>query len=174
MGLRVKVKLDDAAVSALAYRLSELSTKRATAAVRKGVDKATQMVSADAKTRVPKRTRQLRKAIGRRVRKYRAGAVVVGLVGPRRGFRIVLPNGKTVDPVKYAHLVEFGRRAVTAKKKLLADKLGGVVFGKSVRAAAPKPFLRPAYDANRAKIPAELARQLNLALAAFAAGRPFR
>jgi HK97 gp10 family phage protein len=175
MGLRVKVAIDDTAVSALAYRLAELSAKHARAALKAGVNEATQLVAADAKVRVQKRTRQLKKSIGRKVKGYRGGAVVVGLVGPRRGFRITLPDGRTVDPAKYAHLVEYGRGASRVKKKkVLADKIAGKVFGKEVAPARPKPFLRPAFDANRAKIPVVMAREMNRGLAAFAAGRPYR
>mgnify|MGYP000007505271 CR=1 FL=1 len=52
-------------------------------------------------------------------------------------------KGRKVDPVKYAHLVEGGRGMTVPKlKKALAD--GETVFGKRVRAVAPKPFMKPA------------------------------
>lgn len=172
MGLRTKFTLDDSAVAALAFRLNELSAKHAKKAIKKGIDAATKFVAADAKARVPRRTGLLKKSIGRRVQSYRGGTVVSGLVGPRRGFATVLPSGKKVNPAKYAHLVEFGRKVVVAKKALLlADRVEGVVFGKQVRAVAPRPFLRPAWDANKGRVTGEMVRQLNAALAEFARGR---
>lgn len=48
-----------------------------------------------------------------------------------------------VDPVKYAHLVEGGRKAVRpVKKKTMSGR--GVVYGKRAAAVRPRPFMDPA------------------------------
>lgn len=171
MPLAIKCKVKDGAIQALARKLAEVDRKAARKAIRFGVNEATKFVAADAKANVPKGTGLLKKSIGRRVRSYRGGTVISGIVGPRSGFAITLPNGKKVNPAKYAHLVEFGRKAVKAKKALLlADKFANVVFGKEVKAVAPRPFLRPAWDKNEARSVGAIANALNAALAEFARG----
>ena len=74
------------------------------------------------------RTGQLRKSIGMKQKKYPSGVMWTG-VGPRKGFKIQTEEFGPVNPVNYAHLIEFG----------------------TVRADA-RPFLRPAYDKNRTKV----------------------
>lgn len=95
----------------------------------------------------------LKKSIGRVVRTYRSSGTVIVVLGPRLGFRqevSIRPDkvfresgGRTIkihrprpdqlrvirDPVKYAHLVEYG-----TKKR------------------AAKPFLRPAWAAHKAQM----------------------
>lgn len=79
--------------------------------------------------RVQKRTGQLWRSIGHRVKTYPSG-VVIGLVGARSGFRTMLTtkSGKRVpvDPRFYLHLLEFGTKRSRAF-----------------------PILRPAWDAGR-------------------------
>lgn len=171
MPLSIKTKLGSDAIQALARKLNEFDRRASRKAIRKGVNEATKFVAADAKANVPKRTGLLKKSIGRQVRSYRGGTVVSGIVGPRSGFATTLKNGKKVNPAKYAHLVEFGRRAVKVKKALiLADRFAKQVFGEEVGAVAPQPFLRPAWDKNEARAVDELAKALNEAIAAFARG----
>lgn len=98
-----------------------------------------------------RRTGQLKKSIGSKVKTYSNGAVVA-IVGPRRGFKTkhtvkpgddvfytakdgtlrkfaaVHPQEIPVDPVHYAHLIELG----TEHSKAM-------------------PFLRPALDQTRAQ-----------------------
>lgn len=48
-----------------------------------------------------------------------------------------------VDPAKYAHLVEGGRKAVRpAKKRVMSGR--GVVYGRHAAAVQPRPFMEPA------------------------------
>jgi HK97 gp10 family phage protein len=75
----------------------------------------------------------LAKSIGKIQRTYKRAGVVMTIIGARKGFRQVI-NGKPRDPSLYAHLVEYG----TAPHG-------------SHPGAAPKPFLRPAFDANKAQ-----------------------
>ena len=122
------------------------------------------------------RTGQLAKSIGYVYRVYRSKTIWVYVIGPRKGYRMridALPERsqkrlvrllgkrkrrkltaaqtrillqKTVDPVKYAHLVEGGRKSVKPRaRKILSDRT--TVFGKQARAVGAKPFMRPAATA---------------------------
>lgn len=159
--LRMKMKVDGAAIAKLAAKLGQIDRKIARKALKQGINEITKNVLWTAKSLVPKRTGQLRRSLGRIVKVYRGGSTVVGIVGPRKGFKIVI-NGVPINPVKYAHLVEFGRREVVAKnKKVLAGDgtplagraaksykggAGKVFFGKKVRSVPPCPFMGPAWD----------------------------
>lgn len=101
---------------------------------RKVLNAITKPVLKTAKSLVPERTGQLRKSLGRKVRTYPGSGVTVGVVGPRFGFKIEI-NGKSINPVHYAHLQENGTKF-----------------------HAPQPFLRPAWDAHKAAMPATAAR----------------
>jgi HK97 gp10 family phage protein len=164
-GSKVRCRVESRAVAELLARLAGLDRKVARKALRKGLTEATRVVMWDARALVPKRTGTLRKSIGRKVWTKRGGAVIAGIIGPRKGFR-VLVRGRPVNPVRYAHLVEFGRRAVVAKKKatgaagVLSEGKGGEVFGPRVASAAPRPFMRPAWERNKDRIVAVLVREL--------------
>lgn len=117
-------------------RLDAVGKKVKKKAVRSAVNHASKLLLREAKSRVPTRTGQLKKSLGRKVKAY-PGAVV-GIVGPRTGRRIqigVRQRGNSagtpimIDPVKYAHLVEYGHG------------------GRSP--APPHPFLRPAFDSSK-------------------------
>lgn len=148
-------------------------------AARAAAGKAGRIVAKEAKARTASRTGTLKKAMGSKVaaRKKTPGAVAI--VGPRRDSekaiarsvaavaagkrkrsirrrfaRAVAYMGRQikVDPVKYAHLLEFGRKAVApTKKKALSftDRTG--VFRRA-KAAAAKPFLGPAYRAAEQRV----------------------
>ncbi len=156
---RVSFRLTSAALERITKRLADISQKAATEAIQKGMRAACQLIAKDAKARVRVRTGLLRKSIGWKVKTY-PSKIVVGIVGPRKTFKTRIDgkivrrslrtqvNGKWVNPVKYAHLVEFG----TVHSR-------------------PFPFMRPAWDANRGKIGAILTRHINLALRAVCKGR---
>ncbi len=92
-----------------------------------------------------KKLKLLRKSIGYRIKTYKTS--VVGVCGPRRGFKTVI-NGRPHDPVKYAHIVENGRGPVVAKDKILSD--GVTIYGTQVKATKPNPFMRRAFNATEA------------------------
>lgn len=187
---RIKTSVGSAAVARLAEKLAALDKKAVRRALKAGINEITKVVAKDAKSRVPKRTGQLKKSIGRKVTVKKDGSKVIGFVGPRSGFRVVI-NGVPVNPIKYAHLVEFGRREVvagkakgkaTGKKVLSGDgrpltgkaaKQAGpfrrVIFGKRVRSVPPRPFLRPAWDAISGSASGILVRHLEKAIRDFAA-----
>lgn len=101
--------------------MRQLETLKRTARnkhVRKGVNDGTKLLLKAVKSRCPTESGLLKKSLGRKVKAYKAA--IVGLVGPRRGYkREVKIGGKTEvrDPSKYAHLAErnkpFMRPALT-------------------------------------------------------------
>lgn len=135
-------------------RLDGLKRRVKNTILRKAMRRATAIVLKAARGNCPKDTGLLRKSLGSKVKAYRQSGVVVGLVGPRKGFKQEVTRkggGKMqADPVRYAHLVEFGRKEVTTTKTVLSD--GTTVFGRSVRMVPPRPFLRPAWDQNKAAV----------------------
>lgn len=97
-------------------------------------------------------TGALQDSIGLKVKPYQRGAKIFGIVGPRRGFRRSDPSGKGFrDPVKYAHLVEFGHYTRAGKGgKFGAAKKGEKVTEETATAyVLPQPFMRPAYAATK-------------------------
>jgi len=62
-----------------------------------------------ARQKVPQETGLLKKSLGKKVKTYTDTNAVVAIVGPRSGFRQII-DGRPKNPVKYAHLVEFGAR----------------------------------------------------------------
>jgi HK97 gp10 family phage protein len=177
-------------VPKLVRKLAELDKKVCKKALRDGVNEATKPILKDARARVPVDTKLLKKALGRKVVSYRVGLSVVGIVGVRkhmegkkgqrkRGskWRVKVGTdsaGKPVymDPIKYAHLVEFGTRPhAIAKGDRLARKgrkgkkvqLGGRHPG-----TKPHPFLRPAMDGGRRAAVATVKRFLQAAIEAAA------
>lgn len=106
---------------------------------RRALTKAGRRIVKVAKTRVPKRTGQLKKSLGQKGKTYKDTVVVI--VGPRTGYAITDETGKRHDPAKIAHLVERG----TAK-------------------APAHPFLRPAYDETEAETKALIASEIRTAI----------
>lgn len=148
-------------------------------ASRKGVNEATKLVLASAKANVPQRTGMLKKALGRKVVAMKGDRKgYVGIVGPRKDIseserakrqrefelgqrkkapgkarfrKVVKYQGKEilVNPVKYAHLVEYGTAPGGPKKKRVMSD-GAAVFGVRTAGSPPRPFLRPAWEQNKA------------------------
>lgn len=140
---------------------------------------------------VPKRTRQLQKSLGIKVVSYPSGNVVA-IIGAREGFRVVIPTGfgghVAVDPFRYSHLPEKGRKPVQVKKKkVLAGPilgyekapnpmarrqrnsgpavLGFKIFGKRVPKAPGRFWLLRAYHATRVQASQAVARTIARAFA---------
>jgi len=112
---------------------------------KKAVTKAVQPMAKTAKALCPVSTPQtkhspplkaglLKKSIGWAVKQRKGGGMWVGLVGPRKGFKVQIgqraKTGKAVyqNPIPYAHLVELG-----------APNAG----------VGATPFLRPAFDQHK-------------------------
>lgn len=134
----------------LIAKLMALGPKVYKNVVSKAARRAMAPVIKTARQLAPKETGQLRKSIGVKQKKYPRNGRIVTIVGPRTGFEITTTVdtifGKlktTRNPVKYAHLVEYGTRAHT-----LASVDGDKLKIMSHPGATAKPFMRPAFDAN--------------------------
>lgn len=132
IGINLTVKGDEHLIRALAKLRGATVRKIVRPAVRSAIVPINKAAKANAPKRVPIEGYaggQLKKSIGVAVRTYRNGTVWGG-IGPRRGFKIVIAglHPKTIDPVHYAHLVEGGTRH-----------------------SAAEPFMRKAFDENKAK-----------------------
>ncbi len=91
--------------------------------IRAGTRSACQVGARHGKSGVPRRKGLLRKSLGWKLAKARAGSMkAVGVVGARKGFK---RDGS--DPTKYAHLVDQGVKPhpIAAKKTRLAFAAGG-------------------------------------------------
>lgn len=113
-------------------------------ALRAGQTKASRIIITEARNRVPVRFGLLKKSLGRKSKTYRKTGTVVSVIGPRKGFRTERVGQANIydDPVKYAHLVEYGTSH-----------------------SSPKPFLRPAWDHNKGRILREQVEAIRRVLA---------
>jgi hypothetical protein len=112
------------------------------------------------------------------------GLTILVAVGVRRGYRRAvqgtryrggwarrtryLSKAKSVanpelpiqDPAKYLSIVTRGRKALTATKgKVLADVRTGRIFGKSVAAASPNPFVDRTFNAAKTTVGNQIASE---------------
>ena len=97
-----------------------------------------------------KRTKALYRSLGA-VAFVGKSKKIVAQAKPRDGYQTEIPTAKgskRVDPRKYAHIVEGGRKEVVAvNKTVLSD--GTTVFGGKVKSVPARPFARPAYDTKK-------------------------
>ena len=142
----------------LMHLLSRLPDQVFARVVGKATAKAATPVSRTAKRLAPKQFGILRKSIGKKTVKYRRTQTVLTYVGPRLGFKQMAPDGRYRNPVFYAHLMEGGHNIVRAGSlgqqrsakgdRLIRAKGTGQIIGR----VAAQPFMRPAYERNRAEI----------------------
>jgi HK97 gp10 family phage protein len=114
----------------LTAAVQEFGDKVKRKAMRQATRAACKVVLASARQKVRVRTKLLRKSLGVKIKSYRNDGNIVGMVGPRVGFKTatgVGKNGKVIyeNPTQIAHLVEKGTNRAKAY-----------------------PFLRPALDEN--------------------------
>lgn len=84
-------------------------------ALRAGITQQGRKAAKSAKAKARKMTGQLRKSIGFKVRTYPKTSTVYAVIGPRKGFAVKAGEKltkktvatKNIDPLNYAHLVEF-------------------------------------------------------------------
>ncbi len=165
--------------AALRKKLLDAGPKKLRPACRSAAAKAGRVVAKAAKPMAAKRTGSLAKAIGSKVAARKKTPGFVAIVGPRRDSDKVIARsvaavaaGKRkkairrrfarmakyqgreikVDPVKYAHLVEFGRKAVGPTKRNALSFTDRPAVRKKAKAAAPKPFLGPAWRGSEAHV----------------------
>jgi HK97 gp10 family phage protein len=146
--------------------LRTLPEKQILPAVNKGMRAVGSKTIRDAKKYLKRNhgldTGQMKKSLGvRKIKTYKREGRVVMYIGPRRGFGIVKKNGKKHDPFYIAHLVEFGHRIAVGASGRPENgpvaTVGGIV--------RPRPFLRPAVDANKGEFNKQMAEKIRSVLA---------
>lgn len=102
---------DDAIIKALG-QLAKDSTRRKI--LRPAISEAASAMVKTARSLVPIETGELKKSIGQKVVTVKRSGTIIGVVGPRRGFKravVRMSRYKPAyfnNPVRYAHLIEFG------------------------------------------------------------------
>lgn len=160
-------------------KLDALGSKQAkkTAVLRKATAKGAKIVLDAAKANLramgfKRKDSLLLQSLGSKVVVGKSG--VYAVVGPRTGFKrtrqgkVVTKLGAKfesvgVNPVRYAHLVEKGRRGIVPVGKrrlrfLLPD--GTIAWGMSARPVQARPFLTPALERNREKVAAVMGAEI--------------
>lgn len=122
--------------------LGRLKAAAARKVMRSAVTQGTKRVYKLARKASPKDSKTLQKSLGQKVIVYRGSGTVVGIAGPREGFAREV-DGRKRDPIRYAHIVERGRKGVRVRKARVLSS-GKRFFGQAVRPAPPQPFLGPA------------------------------
>lgn len=168
-----QIKLTVTGAGALKLTLDQIVGKIARRAARRAVTEAGRAVLEEAKSRVPTDTGSLKKSLGIRVVALRNGGGYIAIIGPRYDSKkaIAKSGGKRkfgkwrrrkgyrklrfYNPVKYAHLVEYGTRPHRTFKgsrsksasQARHEKAGLFEHFSKHPGAVAKPFMRPAWDA---------------------------
>lgn len=148
MAFAIKARLDGAEEAIRS--LDGLSRTLRNQILRKAINAASKVVLDAARKLVPVETGMLKKSLAVRIQTYRSTGTVVGVIGPRTGYKktrqgkVLTSFGRKIkstgrNPSKYAHLIEFGHNIARPK-------------GKLVGYARARAFLRPAFDQNKAAI----------------------
>jgi len=166
------IKAEISGLEPLIKALQSLEKKAAKKILKDAVNDASKIVLKAAKANVPVATtgihhELLKKSLGRKVKVYRKTGKVIAIIGPRRGFKQT-KSGKQlsalgkqfqdagIDPAHYAHLIEFGRSAIThTEARALAIPVQGwdaVIFRPRAGPVAPHPFMRPALDSTQSAV----------------------
>lgn len=181
-----KIKAEITGMQGILDRLKGLKQGARNKVLRPAVTAGAKVILTAAKTNLRghnlKGTGLLLRSLGSKVKVTRAG-LVMGLVGPRTGYKTVKgPGGRRREltklgakfkefgqnPIKYAHFVEFGTRAHSvARGASLKKKKGG---GKQHPGAKAYPFLRPAVDEKVDSIRGAMVKAATAALAKLAIG----
>lgn len=160
------MNIDKAEFAALDRAMRELPQKVSRKFNGQAAGYAMKVIVKDMRRRCPKRYGVLRKSLGSRRKTYRNTSTVYVAVGPRAGFkRSITEGGRTfnVNPVNYAHLVEFGTRRHSIRR---SDVIGRVRARRGTKAALRRqtagaamhpgaraqPFMRPAFDAQKRRV----------------------
>ena len=150
-GLTTKDAIEMEGIKPLLARLESLRKNAGKKHLRRAVAKANSIVNKGLKARVPRGTGLLKKAVGQRVVVYRGSGVVVGIVGARVEFRQTR-DGRVINPVKYAHIADRGRRAVTPRRKKVMSAGPGKVIGTKAKAYRGRNFMKRTADEEREAI----------------------
>ena len=118
----VKTELKKKTMDDMINRLRKLGTKKALRAPAAAVRAGSSVIIKATRPAVPVDTGTLKKAIGQKIKSKRVYATSIFGV---RNKKVTTGSGKIKNAVRYAHLVEFGKRGETAR-----------------------PFMRTSYDAS--------------------------
>jgi hypothetical protein len=177
--LSIKMSIAKAEEAAVQSALAGVKKGVANRVLRSAIAKMARIGAKAAKSNIRReRTGSLRKSIGIRSRTYRGGESQIAVIGARRSFRTVGDDGKTVNPAKYSHLLERGRKAVVAKGGGLSFTVGAVrakgrraavpgqkIVVKRVRAFTGDPFMEPAVPAVQSAYSSQFVRDVREGLA---------
>lgn len=153
----------------LIAKLNSLGSKVYRKVIKQASRKAFAPVIKSAREKAPKESGLLKKSIGVKQKAYPRNGRFVTIVGPRTGFAKTVvvntpfgPKKIKRDPVKYAHLVEFGTQAHSlsqgAENRIRGNseenRIGFAIAmqgGNDHPGATAKPFMRPAFDGNESR-----------------------
>ena len=115
----MSVRIEMTGVKELVAELDKLDRKMRRKGIRRAVTAAARPLRAAYRARVPVKHGALRKAIDVKVKSYRGGSRIIAIVGARSDYEITVTdrfgNARRIVPNKYAHLIEFGSKAHTAR-----------------------------------------------------------
>lgn len=156
----------------IAKECEGMSLRHENKALQAGLSEAIAPIREQAKVNVPKDSWALYRSLSSRVRSYRNGDYLLGMIGPLRHYEeqgrflkrrkgqsereYTRENKGMVRPANYAHLVEFGHYSAAA------TGLGAVAGTKNTRRrrgnfpvrsfVRPQPFLRSAFELHRSRL----------------------
>jgi HK97 gp10 family phage protein len=134
----------------LIAKLQTMTAGRQRRVMRPALNAAAKPIVGSARSNAARDSGLMAKSIGHVTRTGKKGNIYT-YVGPRTGFeRFVMRDGFIVfsNPVKYAHLVEFGTAAHGISGSDFMFTPAGPRRSVQHPGAVSKPFLRPAFDAN--------------------------
>lgn len=143
----IKIKGDKELIAAL----NELPIAIQRKILRKAMGKAAKPIIRLARSKAPKKSGTLKKSIGHKVRTYKGSGTTLAVIGARSGvFGAYRGSSRPVVPFYTSHLVERGHRIVVGGKITKEGRRTQTDHtGKVVGEVAPRPFLKPAYEAGK-------------------------
>lgn len=154
-GFHMRIKPSE--FSKLQKKFDRLVVRTRTNVVKKAVRDASKPALNDMRSRAPRDTGSLKKAIKLKVRGYRRDGMVIGVIGVSR---TKYPTKKgTVQPSLMAHLIEYGTKDHGPKKKAaMGNKKTGEFFGTKVSGTPARPFVRPTFDSKKSGMESDCRR----------------
>jgi len=157
---RASIKFDVSSLRSVLDQLKSIDKKVRTKTLRTALNAGSKIILDSAKSKVPTLYKILKKSLGRKTKVFQAKGFGYAIVGPRRKMGVMI-DGVERTPTKYAHLVEYGTAKHPTTKGIvtsavLLKKIKSIqnfaLVGKPHPGARPRPFLRPAWDENKAQV----------------------
>lgn len=143
------IHVDTSSLRSLLTLMEDIDKKVKTKGLRSALRAGRKLFLEEAKSRVPTKYKLLKKSLSGREKVKGAKGFAYAVLGPKRRAGEII-DGKERLPTKYAHLVEYGT----------APHDNGRKDGRTHPGSRPQPFLRPAWDASRDRILAEMKKIL--------------